>query len=92
MVTRAIPRSYLEDLTAAKAAAFVPTREPPPRKEDYPLTDSGVRQFRFDRAQWYKRRTGRKLEGTVEEQWKLVDDASRFGRARGSACPAADSE
>ena len=37
-----------------------------------------------------ERRTGRKLEGTVAEQVRAVDNAARFSRARGTSRTAAD--
>lgn len=84
-LARRVAGQMLTSLASAAVSAFVPTGEPAPRKTDYPFTESGIKRFRDDRADWYERRTGRKLEGTEEEQWRAVDNASRFSRARGTS-------
>lgn len=53
-----------------------------PQRAHYPLGSVGRERFREDRAQWYEKRTGKPLEGTVAEQHAIVHTNTRCFRTR----------
>jgi len=78
-----LARRTIRSIAVAGVSMFVPTSLPPPRQASYPLTSAGKKRFHDDRADWFERRTGRKLEGTTAEQWRAVHSVSRAFRTRG---------
>ena len=49
-----------------------------PRRADYAEGADGRSAYHNARAQWYLRRTGKELFGTLAEQEELFDNACRY--------------
>jgi hypothetical protein len=85
---------WLEDPPAGQPPVPPPPSLPPPPTEDGPVVDGppprrsmyrrgrkGRRIFHRERADWYERATGRKLEGTLAEQHECFNAVTRRYRA-----------
>ena len=57
---------------------------PPPRRGDYDLGDEGRQAYHDARAEWFLKRTGSVLDGTLAEQDDRFQNACRSFRARAS--------
>ena len=66
--------NYQTDLTSHRLSK--------PRRSQYPRGAGGQRAFREAREEWFDRKKGVSLRGSVAEQVRMADNASRNERVR----------